>query len=494
MTIDPKEYVFPDLREKDITTIFKAIMQRSKDGLFVTDNAGKVVMINRATEKMCDIKASNVIGRNARELVRLGMWNHCVASRVIEEKKAITMIQTTRRKKKILTTGIPIFNEADELMFVLINDRDITTLSYLFETLEVSEVEKAPVRFELSEYGMAADEMEDIVVRSAAMADVLNSAMRAARFDIPLVFTGESGVGKSMIAKLVHRLSERRNGPFIDLNCGAIAGNLLESELFGHEKGAFTGAASNGKKGLVEGADKGTLFLDEIGELPLDLQVKLLRFLESREMRRVGGVDTIKIDTRIIAATNRDLETMVHEGTFRSDLYFRLNIVPTHIPSLRERRDEIEPLSMFFLERFNKKYKTRKILSEAVRKALNEYHFPGNVRELENLIKRLVTMTEGNLIRPKHLPPTLLKDFAPCSPTGLQGLTQYQRAVVLFEQRLIKEAVAKYGSQRKAAKILGLNQSTLSRKLKVLPCPTIVHPSRQKSLEDIAAGHDAEAH
>ncbi len=473
--IDPKNYVHPGLNSEDYNRIFKAIMQRSRDGLFVTNHTGSVVMINRASEKMCNIKASQVLGRNVGELVRLGMWNHAVALRVIEEKKAITMVQTMQSKKKILSTGIPIFDEARNLRFVLVNDRDISTLSYQFETLEIREPLENPLRIEMSEYGMAADQLEDMVVRSPAMAKVLHSAIRAARFDIPLVFTGESGVGKSIIARLVHRISDRRNGPFVDLNCGAIANNLLESELFGHERGAFTGAAANGKKGLVEGAGKGTLFLDEIGEIPLNLQVKLLKFLESRELRRVGGVEPIKIDTRIIAATNRDLETMVQEGTFRSDFYFRLNIVPTHIPPLRERREEIEPLSLFFLDRFNKKYKTRKVLSKTVRQVLNEYHFPGNVRELENVIKCLATMTEGDLIRTKHLPTYLHTGFDGCSTTGGGELSAYQLAVLVYEQKLIKDAIQKHGSQRKAAKVLGLNQSTLSRKLKELPCVRVVH-------------------
>ncbi|WP_022667842.1 sigma-54 interaction domain-containing protein [Desulfospira joergensenii] len=458
-------YVCASLSEEDRNRIFKAIMQRSRDGLFVTDHTGKVVMINQATEEMCEIKSSQVIGRNVKDLVRMGMWNHAVALRVINEKKIISRVQTIHNKKKILTTGIPIFDSTGRLRFVLTNDRDVSTLSCLFETLELQEPLETPLRFELSEYSKAADEMEGIIVHSAVMANVLNKALRTARYDIPLVFTGESGVGKSMIARLVHRISSRRDQPFVDLNCGAIAENLLESELFGHEKGAFTGASLKGKKGIVECADNGTLFLDEIGEIPLNLQVKLLKFIESREIRRVGGTSSKKINVRIITATNRNLEEMVKMRSFRGDLFFRLNVVPIKIPALRERREEIKPLALMFLNRFNKEFNTRKTLSKTVLETLIHYDFPGNVRELENMVKRLIAISEGDLIRVKHLPQALRSDFADKQVFGEDAMTDYQQTVAAFEKQIILEAVRKHGSQRKAAQALGLNQSTLSRKI-----------------------------
>lgn len=458
-------YVCTSLSEEDRNQIFKAIMQRSRDGLFVTDHKGKVVMINRATEEMCDIKASQVLGRNVRDLVRMGMWNHAVALRVINEKQTISQVQTIHNKKKILTTGVPIFDSSGSLRFVLTNDRDVSTLSYLFETLELQEPLEAPVRFGLSEYSKVADEMEGIIVHSTVMANALNKALRTARYDIPLVFTGESGVGKSMIARLVHRMSARRDQPFVDLNCGAIAENLLESELFGHEKGAFTGAAVKGKMGIVEYADKGTLFLDEIGEVPLNLQVKLLKFLESREIRRVGGITPKKIDVRIIAATNRDLDQMVKDRSFRGDLFFRLNVVPIKIPALRERREEIKPLAQMFLNRFNQEFNTRKTLSKTVLETLTLYDFPGNVRELENMIKRLIAISDEDLIRVKHLPQVLRNSFVDQQVPSLELMNGYQQIVASFERQIILEAIRKYGSQRKAALALGLNQSTLSRKI-----------------------------
>ncbi|MDJ0781625.1 MAG: sigma 54-interacting transcriptional regulator [Desulfosarcinaceae bacterium] len=467
---------YQGLRPKDAEMIFGAIMQHSKDGLFVTDHRGVVVMVNRATEEMCAIEAKQILGRNVRDLVREGFWDPSVSLEVIRKRRTISLIQTTRRQKRLLSTGIPIFDNEGELRFVIVNDRDISFISTTLEILEAEEITGEGVRFELSELGLAAAEMEGLVVRSDRMAEVLRTAVRAARFDIPLVISGESGVGKSMLARLVHHLSQRRNGPFMDLNCGAIAPNLLESELFGHEKGAFTGAAASGKKGLFEMAHQGTLFLDEIGDVPLALQVKLLKFLESKTLIRVGGVAPIAIDTRIVAATNHDLEALVADGGFRADLFFRLNVVPIEIPPLRERPEEIEDLTRHFLERFNTEFGTHKVITKSARLTLCDYSFPGNVRELENLIKRLVTMTEGDFIRIKHLPEMLLKS-RPCDDDGSgEALGTYQEEVAAFERRIILKAIEKHGSQRKAAQALGLSQSTLSRKLKAsAPGPGVVH-------------------
>ncbi|MBC2710566.1 MAG: sigma 54-interacting transcriptional regulator [Desulfosarcina sp.] len=448
--------IYQGIHPKDYGLIFKAIMQHSKDGLFVTDHRGKVVMINRATEEMCDIKAYQVLGRNVRDLVKEGFWNPAVSLQVIEKKRPISLIQTTRRDKKLLSTGIPIFDDQNELKFVLVNDRDISFLSSLIETLDTDVQDENPLRFELSDYGLAAAEMEGVVIRSPAMVEVFQIAGRAAKFNISLVLTGESGVGKSMVARLIHQLSDRRNGPFIDLNCGAIAESLIESELFGHERGAFTGASSTGKRGLFEVAHDGTLFLDEIGEIPLPVQVKLLKFLETKQILKVGAVSPQKINTRIIAATNQDLETMVDGGKFRSDLFYRLNEVPIHIPALRERSEDIDPFIQHFLARYNKEFNTRKIISKTVREALCQYRFPGNVRELENLIKRLVTMTEGDFIRLKNIPALLLKSIPGATRCSNDELQTYQQEVASFEIKIIKDAIRRHGSQRKAARALGL--------------------------------------
>jgi transcriptional regulator with PAS, ATPase and Fis domain len=309
-----------------------------------------------------------------------------------------------------------------------------------------------------------------MVVKNPAMIRVVQLVIQASKFDISMVLTGESGVGKSMIARLIHQISERRNYPFIDLNCAAITPTLIESELFGHGTGAFTGASNTGKKGLFEMAGKGTLFLDGIGEIPLPIQVKLLKFLETKELIRVGGTQPIKIDTRIIAATNQDLDEMVSGGLFRKDLYFRLSVVPIRIPSLAERPEDILPLAKSFLNRFNQEFKTRKKLSQSVCQVLSQYNFSGNVRELENLIKRLVTMTKNNRIELGHLPPMLAKQSR-LELTLKSEMLTYQEEITAFEQKLLSNAIEKYSSQHKAAAVLGISQSTLSRKLKKIIPP-----------------------
>lgn len=455
---------------KDFELIFEAIMKHSKDGLFVVDARGTVVMVNHATEEMFDFDGRAVLGRNVKDLVDEGFYQPSVSLLVIREKKAITLIQTTHKGKRILSTGIPIFDDAGEVRFVLVNDRDISHINRLADTLVVEDGQEEAFRMDFSDLGIAANLLEGMVIRSPAMEQVIRTAVRAARFDVPLIITGDSGVGKTMIAKLIHHLSDRRNQPFADLNCGAITESLIESELFGHEAGAFTGASPGGKKGLFEIAHRGTLFLDEIGEIPLAVQAKLLKFIESMELIRVGGTRPVKINTRVIVATNQDLEQMVAAGRFRSDLYFRLNVVPIEIPSLANRREEIIPLATLFLDQLNREFGTRKMLSKGARSAMAAHDFPGNVRELENLMKRLVAMTEGDVIEPRHLPAVFREKTAggPGAPEG------FHQKMAAYEQQLIADAVQRCGSQRQAAKMLGINQSTLSRKLKRQPS-YIVH-------------------
>jgi transcriptional regulator with PAS, ATPase and Fis domain len=415
---------------------------------------------------MFEINSSEVLGRDVADIVEKGLWKPNLFKKVVENEKTISVIQTSHRNKNILSTGIPIFDVQQKLRFVIFNDRDISDLNQMLETLEEKENKTKWLQFELTDSSLIQTETKGIVARSPAMLDVLRMVVRASTFDIPLLLMGESGVGKTLIARLAHRLSERRNGTFLDLNCGAISENLLESELFGHEAGAFSGASAKGKTGLFEMAHNGTLFLDEISEIPLHLQVKILKFIETGEMIRVGGVRPVKIKTRILSASNRDLEEMIQNGHFREDLYFRLNVVPIKIPPLRERKEDIIPLAIRFFKHFGNEFNHPKTISKSVLQVLCEYDFPGNVRELENLVKRLVTMTEENYIRVKHLPETLQNLHADDVGVVPNHQESYQQAIAGFERKIIQDAVCKYGSQRQAAKALGLNQSTLSRKLK----------------------------
>ena len=462
MTTDKSDFI----QTEDQEMIFSAIIEHSKDGLFITDQKGRVVLVNRAYAELFDVNVSELIGKNVKDLFMKGTGFPSVFERVIKSEKIVSIIQRTYRGKNILSTGTPIFDERKRLRFIIFNDHDILHLASLIETLERKEIKEDLIKLIFSDIDSELATTGSLVAESPTMTEVLKKVVKASKVNIPIILWGESGVGKSKIAKLIHYLSDRKDRPFVDINCGAIPENLLESELFGYERGAFTGAAAAGKKGLFEAAREGTLFLDEINELPKHLQVKLFKFIESNEMTRVGGIVPLRVDTRIIAATNRDLKSMVERGEFRSELYFRLSVVPIHIPPLRERKEDIIPLIQWFFNLYNKRFKTQKSPSKSVLSEFIRYNFPGNVRELENLVKRLVAMTDDNYIRTRHLKELLpeLNFNEPGSADRPSG--SFNNAVLDFERNLIKSTIKKYGSQNKAAKVLGLNQSTISRKLK----------------------------
>ncbi len=319
-----------------------------------------------------------------------------------------------------------------------------------------------------------------IVGVSPQMQDVYDLIEKIADTDSTILITGESGTGKEVIAKTIHYNSSRSDGPFVPINCAAIPKDLLESEMFGHEKGAFTGAL-NTRLGRFELANTGTLFLDEIGELDPSLQVKLLRVVQEKEFERVGGVKTIKTDVRIIAATNKDLEKEVKEGRFREDLYYRLNVIPIHLPPLRERIDDIPILLEHFIHEFCKKRKRQTFrFSMEATDALKKYSWPGNVRELENLIERLSILFHGDTVRVSDLPDKIRQEIstsiagktkgAVCSINNLDipsGGISLNSFVEDIERRLIISALDKTGwIKSRAAELLGLNRTTLIEKMK----------------------------
>ncbi len=303
-----------------------------------------------------------------------------------------------------------------------------------------------------------------LITYSQKMMDLIDLILRVARVDSTVLVSGESGVGKELLAKLIHDQSSRSLGPFVKINCGAIPENLLESELFGYEGGAFTGASRQGKLGMFELAHGGTLFLDEIGELPLGLQVKLLRAIQEQEFVRVGGVKAKKVDVRFIAATNRDLEKMVENGKFREDLYFRLNVIPLMVPPLRERKEDILPLIHYFQAKFTQKFKVSKTFAPEVLRVFLNYAWPGNVRELENIVERLFVVTPGEIIYCHHVPEKLLPGLKQ-KCVKVTGVMPLKEAVDELQRLLIEEALAMYGSTYKAAEALGVEQSTIVRKL-----------------------------
>ena len=328
-------------------------------------------------------------------------------------------------------------------------------------------------RLDEAESLLAPDEIDryGIIGAGGRMVEIFDTIKRVAPTTTTILITGETGTGKELIARAIHRNSPRKNNPFIKINCAAIPENLMESELFGYEKGAFTGAATK-KQGRFELAHKGTLFLDEVGELPKDMQVKLLQVIQEQEFERVGGLQTIKVDVRLITATNRNLFEDVREGRFREDLYYRLNVIPAHLPALRERREDIPVLVDYFLEKFNRKLdRSVKRVDEQVMSLLVRYRWPGNIRELENLVERMILMAGGDTIVPADLPSELktIIETDEAAQTDVQQKSfkdTMKTHMEDVEKQMILNVLAECGNNvTRAAKQLGLSRKGLQLKM-----------------------------
>ncbi|UPG63899.1 sigma-54 interaction domain-containing protein [Metabacillus endolithicus] len=344
--------------------------------------------------------------------------------------------------------------------------RDLTELIRLKEQLE--EKEKENIRYyEALKYFNENKNKTDFIGQSPAIFQIKSLIEQVSQTDATVLITGETGVGKEVIASEVYKNSSRKDQPFIKVNCAAIPESLLESELFGYERGAFTGAQQKEKLGLFELANRGTLLLDEIGEMPIKLQSKLLRCLQEKEITRVGGTRPIKIDVRVIAATNQNILKQIKEGLFREDLYYRLNVIPIKIPPLRDRKDDIYLLLHYFLEKFNKRYNKQKKIDPETADFLTTYHWPGNVRELENTIERLVIISENQYINVDQVILTL-GDESTSNKLSQHSTFSLKEAVEKVEKELIYNALKKHGSTHKAAKVLGVTQPTVVRKAKTL--------------------------
>jgi PAS domain S-box-containing protein len=388
------------------------ILDSLYDGIWICDHEGKVIYLNKASETLNRLTAKQVIGKSVVELMEAGKFDRSVTLPVLESRKTFTIVANTKSGKDLLLTGSPVFHQNGKIKLVVINERDITELNRLRQELEESRSLTQKYRIEISQMEKLKDFSSVNLTRSEVMQRAFKTALKVAQVDSTTMIRGESGVGKGYMAKFIHQMSARSDMPFIRVDCSAIPEPLIESELFGYERGAFTGAQDNGKPGLFEVADNGTLLLDEVGEIPLNVQVKLLRFLEENEIVRVGGSTPKKIKARVISATHRNLEKMIDKGKFREDLFFRLNVVPIQIPSLRERVEDIPPLINFFVQKFNEKYSKKKNFQTQALDSLCKYYFPGNIRELANLVERLVVLTTGNF-QISHAKKTFTKQLGP---------------------------------------------------------------------------------
>ncbi|MBU1452096.1 MAG: sigma 54-interacting transcriptional regulator [Proteobacteria bacterium] len=446
---------------------FEAIFNSSFDGIWICDGQGRILRCNPAAERMNGIKVSDYIGQFVDSLVTHGVIkDKTVTSEVLRHKRQVTMMQEVRTTgKKLLVTGSPIFDGSGNVVLVVTNDRDITELDNLRHQLLEKEARAQRYESELLKRDLEKSATYEVVGNSPLVRGMLAAASHVAPFKTTVLLTGESGTGKGLLANAIHRLSGRHGKPFTRIDCGAIPATLFESELFGYEGGAFTGAKAGGKIGLLELADQGTIFLDEIALIPMEVQHKLLRFLEKGEMIRVGGSGSIRVSARVVTATNLDLEVEVAAGRFREDLYYRINVVPIHVPSLKERAEDIPLLAGHFLKRFNKKHGNAKEISAPVLENLMQYDWPGNVRELENLLERLVVMSRGHVIELVDLPSKMIRRVSQMDAGAqLARGNNLKNAVREFEQAMITLALAKYGTQARAAEVLGVSQATVARK------------------------------
>lgn len=455
-----------DERVNQLQKELSLLLENSYDGIILAD-AESILNVNASFGRITGIAPSTLLGK---KIADLDTERHiCLAaiSEIIRltrfHRKTLTLQRRLMSGNEIFLTGTPVLDHHGQIVREVVNIRDITELKNLEDQIKkITTICPDPWDEAAAEGGNA---FQGIVAESPSMRRLLDLVLRVSRVDSTVLLQGESGVGKDVIARLVHRLSERREDPFVSVNCGAIPESLLESEFFGYEKGAFTSAARTGKAGLFEQANGGVLFLDEVGELPLNLQVKLLKVLQDHRCRRLGGTRGIELDLRIIAATNRDLRKMVSEVSFRMDLFYRLHVVPIEIAPLRERREDILPLALMSLNHFNRKYNVSRTLGHELMLVLEDHDWPGNVRELQNLIERLVVTADEDTLSVKHLPPSITKGKGPGTPVfRLPGSLNLKNAREAVEREVIREAMARAANTRQAAKLLGVDHSTVVRK------------------------------
>ena len=426
----------------------------------------KVIYFNRKLIEFSDLTREDLADVTLDELIQKGYFTDSASEIVFQTKERKVRYVSGNMLEDRLCISTPILDDAGEIRYVI-------SLSLLVSEVEslTAVLGEAKLRIQQMDYltrTMMGD--KDLVAESAPMKEILSFLQHVSGMDSTVLLTGETGSGKEVLARFIHNHSPRKENLFLPLNCGAIPDNLVESELFGYEPGAFTGASKSGKAGVFELADGGTLFLDEIGEMPLLMQSRLLRVLENNEVTRIGAGHPVKVDVRIITATNRDLRQMCEDGEFRWDLYYRLNIISAQIPPLRERRDDIKPLAEHFLHMFNKKYRSKKILPRQTIDRLCEYDWPGNVRELRNIIERMFMTSKTDFLVAAELPVSTGTAEASVRAGGgsfdlQEGLTLKERMNDYEKQIIMHELQKNGGNVSNTAEILGIHKTGLYKKL-----------------------------
>lgn len=444
--------------QEEYLNLLEAAIAGSEIGYMICDAECNVVKINQAQIRITGQEPTYNLGRNMRD-IEIEDGSPSATVKVASEKVPVKLEQTLVNGNSYLVYSYPFFDQEGELKYIISNLLDTTEINKTKQELENNNRKLSEQLLELQNQIQAQGK---IIYQSDVMRQTLKLCDKVAIFDSNILIQGESGVGKERIAEYIYEKSRRNTKEFIKLNCAAIPEALLESELFGYEGGAFTGASKEGKKGLLDFADKGTLMLDEIGELSLSLQAKLLRFLQEGEFYRVGGRNPVNADVRIIAATNRDLKEMVDQKTFRADLYYRLNVIPIMIPPLRERKEDIPLLIGHFTNVFNEKHEHEKTWTIEALNQMMLGNYPGNVRELQNSVERILVLIEKDKIEKNDVSAILYGIHEDSHVDQNRG--NLKEMVQEYEKKLLSQYFQEYKTEEAVAQALQSSQSTISRK------------------------------
>ncbi|ENY8690731.1 sigma 54-interacting transcriptional regulator [Clostridioides difficile] len=461
---------------------YQKILEASHDEICVSDDKGIIIYCNKAFEENYGLKKEDILGKNVSFLEDSGYSTKSPIPIVLKTKTKFSLEQDTQTGKKLIITATPIFDENGNLEFTVENCRDITELNNIKNKLEDTKKQVKKYKSEVETLYRTALRIEDTVIMDGiVMKPIINTVNHVSKTDVSVLLLGESGTGKSSLARYIHHNSNRSNGPFITINCATISPQLLESELFGYTSGAFTGASTKGKVGLVELANGGTLFLDEIGDIPQNLQAKFLQLIQDRTFTPVGSLKNKKVDIRIISATNVDLVSKVKEKKFREDLYYRLNVIEIKLPPLRERRDNLVEIIKYYFNRYSSDFNLNKTISKEAVDAIANYRFPGNIRELQNIIQKILLTCTDNNITIDDLPNILTKNIHITNNGNKTHISQINKVIISdskstnyknknfdtlikeYEKNIILDAYEKFGSSYKVAKHLEISQSKANR-------------------------------
>lgn len=441
--------------------VYIKILENCSSDVYVMDKEGKIIYVNPNSIRHYGVDPKEMIGQNNYSF-RKGKWTPTALEKCVGEKRTVFAEQNYLLIGKSVSTVLtPIFDKDGEIEMVVTIANEIPEKYDM--TWRKLDGEKSKAGSRSKTHTIEAEDGKDddeIVGQSYIFCKILLTIKKVSESDVPILLTGESGIGKTLIAEYVHKTSLRASKPFWAINCATIPENLLESELFGYAPHAFTGASAKGKVGLVELADGGTLFLDEIGEMAPGLQAKLLDVLENKRFIQVGGSEMKHVDIRIVAATNANLEKLVSEKKFRSDLYWRINTINIEIPALRERREDILPLTAYFLKKYNKKYGKDIDFSPKSMAILIAYDWPGNIRQLKNLIERTVLLSTSGPVAPKELPEFMIEGTAMVEETYKES---YDYILESVGKQLIRESYKKHRNMKKVAEDLDISHSKAFR-------------------------------